>query len=87
MIAVGAVANMQFTYSFPSGFTFLYLVQLDATVEDDDYTPGSPKRADTWAQWSRWKRVSICSDSLGVIFELTTWFVLFRAFSVVARPA
>jgi hypothetical protein len=26
---VGAVTNMQFTYSFPTGFTFLYLVQLD----------------------------------------------------------
>lgn len=56
-LAVGAVANMQFTYSFPSGFTFLYLVQLDATSGDGAYVPGSPNRADSWSQWSRWKRV------------------------------
>ena len=56
-IAVGAVTNMQFTYSFPSGFTFLYLVQLHATSGDGAYTPGSLNRLDTWTQWSRWKRV------------------------------
>ncbi|KAI0475958.1 transmembrane amino acid transporter protein-domain-containing protein [Xylariaceae sp. FL0804] len=33
---VGAVANMQFTYSFPTGFAFLYLVQLDAAAADED---------------------------------------------------
>ncbi|KAK0280145.1 hypothetical protein LTR35_008296 [Friedmanniomyces endolithicus] len=54
---VGAVTNMQFTYSFPTGFTFLYLVQLDATAEDGAYVPGSEsKRIDTWRQGSRWKR-------------------------------
>lgn len=54
---VGAVTNMQFTYSFPTGFTFLYLVRLDATAEDQPYRPGqSPERLDNWGQWSRWKR-------------------------------
>jgi hypothetical protein len=57
VLIVGAVANMQFTYSFPSGFTFLYLVQLDAASGDGVYAPSSPSRADTWSQWSRWKRV------------------------------
>lgn len=53
---VGAVTNMQFTYSFPTGFTFLYLVQLDATSEDGAYTPGAPQHIDSWRDWSRWKR-------------------------------
>lgn len=54
---VGAATNMQFTYSFPTGFTFLYLVQLDATAEDGEYKPGSSrKRLDGWTSLSRWKR-------------------------------
>ena len=54
---VGAVTNMQFTYSFPLGFSFLYLVQLDATAEDHEYQPGAPpRRVDSWSDWSRWKR-------------------------------
>jgi hypothetical protein len=57
LLKVGALANMQFTYSFPSGFTFLYLVQLDATSGDSAYEPGFPSRVDSWSQWSRWKRV------------------------------
>ena len=61
-LIVGALANMQFTYSFPSGFTFLYLFQLDATSGDGAYEPGSPRRVDTWSQLSRWKRVSHKED-------------------------
>lgn len=54
---VGAVTNMQFTYSFPTGFTFLYLVQLDATGEDAPYAPGEkPGRIDSWRSLSRWRR-------------------------------
>jgi hypothetical protein len=54
---VGAATNMQFTYSFPTGFTFLYLVQLDATAEDAPYKPGnSGSRRDTWRDPSRWRR-------------------------------
>lgn len=54
---VGAVTNMQFTYSFPTGFTFLYLVQLDATGEDAPYAPGEkPGRVDSWRSLSRWQR-------------------------------
>lgn len=52
-VVVGAVTNMQFTYSFPTGFTFLYLVQLQA-AEDERGT-----RKDGWRDWSRWKRVSV----------------------------
>lgn len=50
---------MQFTYSFPTGFTFLYLVQQDATADDGPYKPGASSRSDTWLEWSRWKRVSL----------------------------
>jgi hypothetical protein len=54
---VGAVANMQFTYSFPSGFTFLYLVQLDAAADDGVYSPGdAPVRIDGWNSARRWRR-------------------------------
>jgi len=54
---VGAATNMQFTYSFPTGFTFLYLVQLDAAAEDAPYSPGSQlHRRDSWRDWSRWRR-------------------------------
>jgi hypothetical protein len=54
---VGAATNMQFTYSFPTGFTFLYLVQLDATADDGAYSPGKEtSRVDDWASVSRWKR-------------------------------
>jgi len=54
---VGAVTNMQATYSFPTGFTFLYLVQLDATADDNAYQPGhSAQRIDSWRCWSRWRR-------------------------------
>ncbi|KAL9094302.1 MAG: hypothetical protein Q9165_003442 [Trypethelium subeluteriae] len=53
---VGAVTNMQFTYAFPTGFTFLYLVQLDAASADEPYRPSSAKRRDSWSSWNRWKR-------------------------------
>ena len=53
---VGAVTNMQFTYSFPTGFAFLYLFQLDATSADEPYEPGSHRRVDSWMHSSRWKR-------------------------------
>lgn len=53
---VGAVANMQFTYSFPTGFTFLYLVQVDATSEDFEYMPGLPRKLDSWGDRNRWWR-------------------------------
>ncbi|KAF8178624.1 transmembrane amino acid transporter protein-domain-containing protein [Mycena galopus ATCC 62051] len=59
---VGAVTNMQFTFSFPTGFSFLYMVQLDATARDAPYSPHNRSgdkhagRVDDWGQWSRWKR-------------------------------
>jgi len=68
---VGAIANMQFTYSLPTGFTFLYLVQLDATTADNAYNPGSPSRKDTWRQMTRWKR-GLLGGSRGML--LFKWF-------------
>ncbi|KAK4555623.1 hypothetical protein LTR86_007376 [Recurvomyces mirabilis] len=54
---VGAATNMQFTYSFPTGFTFLYLMQLDAAADDAPYNPdGATGRVDTWQSLSRWRR-------------------------------
>lgn len=53
---VGAVTNMQFTYSFPSGFAFLYCVQCDAMGGDGTYTPGVASRVDGWGTSGRWKR-------------------------------
>jgi hypothetical protein len=58
---VGAATNMQFTYSFPTGFTFLYLVQLDATARDQPFEPrrspeGHGGRVDSWREASRWRR-------------------------------
>lgn len=61
---VGAVTNMQFTYSFPTGFAFLYMVQQDACAEDGEYVPGEVSRVDNWFAWSRWKRVSTVHFSL-----------------------
>lgn len=62
---------MQFTYSFPTGFTFLYLVQQDATRSDGPYSPGSPTRTDTWKQWSRWRRGLFGGTKGTLVFK---WF-------------
>jgi len=78
---VGAVASMQFTYSFPSGFTFLYLVQLDATSGDGAYAPGSPGRADTWSHWSRWKRGFFGGSRPMLLFK---WFNLVLCLAALA---
>jgi hypothetical protein len=84
---------MQFTYSFPTGFTFLYLVQLDATTADNPYSPGSPDRVDTWLQWSRWKRVrysrslprlreEILTERLKGLFGGSRLMLLFKWFNL-----
>ena len=72
---VGAVTNMQFTYSFPTGFTFLYLCQLDATAQDEVYKPGSPpRRIDGWRDWSRWRRGLFGTQYTGrVKIQLFKW--------------
>jgi len=66
---VGALANMQFTYSFPSGFTFLYLVQLDAMSDDGVYEPGISNRVDSWSQWSRWNRGLFGGSRFKLLFK------------------
>ncbi|KAK4547885.1 hypothetical protein LTR36_010604 [Oleoguttula mirabilis] len=57
---VGAVSpkiNPGDQHAFPTGFTFLFLVQLDAAADDEQYQPGAPpQRTDTWRESSRWKR-------------------------------
>ncbi|KAF2147650.1 oligopeptide transporter protein [Myriangium duriaei CBS 260.36] len=62
---VGAVTNMHFTYSFPTGFTFLYLVQLDATTDDEAYSPGkASRRSHRWLQVLKWFNFIICLAAL-----------------------
>ena len=71
---VGAVANMQFTYSFPTFFTFLYLVKLDATAEDAIYEPSKGAvRKDSWRDWSRWRRGLFGSGKPGKV-----WIQVFK---------
>ncbi|KIL60799.1 hypothetical protein M378DRAFT_83314 [Amanita muscaria Koide BX008] len=55
---IGAVAIMQFTYTFPPLLWVGYEVIIDAMKEDGPYVPGSGAngRIDTWRDWSRWKR-------------------------------
>lgn len=74
---VGAVTNMQFTYSFPTGFTFLYLFQLDAAAGDESYAPGAPKRVDSWKKVSRWRR-GFLGAGTGMAMQCFKWanFVL-----------
>ncbi|KAI9658671.1 MAG: hypothetical protein M1821_002231 [Bathelium mastoideum] len=70
---VGAVTNMQFTYAFPTGFTFLYLVQLDATSEDYPYSPSLAQRRDSWLSWSRWKRGLFGAAPRSLFFQVFKW--------------
>lgn len=63
---------MQFTYSFPTGFTFLFLVQLDATAEDGLYQH-APHRIDSWQDWSRWKRGLLGSPKSSSLLQLWKW--------------
>lgn len=80
---VGAATNTHFTYSFPTGFTFLYLVMLDATAEDGSYTPHlPPQRIDSWAQWSRWKR-----GLLGSVQTRSLWLQAFKYFNLLISLA
>jgi hypothetical protein len=55
---IGAVAILQFTYTFPPLLRLGYDVITDAMAADAPYVPGkgASGRADTWSQWSRWKR-------------------------------
>jgi hypothetical protein len=64
---IAAVANVQFTYSFPTGFTFLYLVRLHAETGAKVYDRNSPAYTDTWSSWNRWKRVSFPPSVLQVM--------------------
>ncbi|KAF8678538.1 hypothetical protein AX14_004692, partial [Amanita brunnescens Koide BX004] len=55
---VGAVAVMQFTFTFPPLLWLGYQVVTDAMTEDKAFSPGngSKGRIDSWREWSRWKR-------------------------------
>lgn len=58
---IAAIAIMQFTYSFPPLLRLGYDVITDAMSADAQYVPGKgdSARADTWSDWSRWRRVSL----------------------------
>lgn len=83
---VGAVANMQFTYSFPTGFTFLYLVQLDATTEDQPYRPNNTiTRKDSWSDWSRWHRGLFGKkESRSIKLQLFKWLNFWMSMAALA---
>ncbi|KAF8735056.1 hypothetical protein AX14_002816 [Amanita brunnescens Koide BX004] len=55
---IGAIAVMQFSYTFPPFLLFGYSVITDAASEDHPHVPGSggKGRIDTWRDWSRWQR-------------------------------
>ncbi|KAF8677801.1 hypothetical protein AX14_004793 [Amanita brunnescens Koide BX004] len=55
---IGAVAIMQFTYTFPPLLWLGYQVMIDAMIDDKAHSPccGCKGRIDTWQEWSRWKR-------------------------------
>ena len=54
---VGAAFLLQFSYTLPPIMQFAFDVQADASKGDGVYAPGvGPQRADTWKDWSRWKR-------------------------------
>ncbi|KAH7925765.1 hypothetical protein BV22DRAFT_406117 [Leucogyrophana mollusca] len=55
---IAAVCIFQFTYTFPPFLILGYCMQVDAIEGDAEYDPSNPRgaRADTWRDWSRWKR-------------------------------
>jgi hypothetical protein len=55
---IAAISIMQFTYSFPPLLRLGYDIITDAMAADGAYVPGcgAQFRADTWSNWSRWKR-------------------------------
>jgi hypothetical protein len=69
---VGATTNVHFTYSFPTGFYFIYSVMSSAASLDPPYIPGQPyQRADSWREWARWKRGLFAGSRGAVAFR---WF-------------
>lgn len=58
-IVVGAACALQFTYTFPSLLLLGHWMQVDASNGDVPWEPGMEpfkNRADSWHNWSRWKR-------------------------------
>ncbi|GAA6020779.1 hypothetical protein JCM8202_005443 [Rhodotorula sphaerocarpa] len=55
---VAAICIFQFSYTFPPLFQLALEMHKDAMAADDAFeTPGIvPRRADTWKNWSRWRR-------------------------------
>lgn len=56
---VGSVFILQMTYSLPPLLLLGHWIQVDAIEGDGQWRPGIEpysNRADTWSQWSRWKR-------------------------------
>ncbi len=91
---IGAIAIMQFSYTFPPLLLFEYNVITDAAGEDHPHVPGSggKGRIDSWRDWSRWKRVSVkclsIADSksdfcLQGLFGGPWYTTLFKTFNLV----
>jgi hypothetical protein len=77
---IAAVANVQFTYSFPTGFTFIYLVRLHGETGAGVYArDGLSAHADTWASWSRWKRGLFSGGMWMVLFKFANFLVSLAA--------
>jgi len=79
---IAAIAIMQFTYSFPPLLRLGYDIITDAMAEDGAYVPGggATGRADTWRDWSRWKRGLFGGRVLFKLFNL----IIFLGGSVMA---
>jgi len=73
---IGAIAIMQFSYTFPPLLIFGYNVITDAAREDHPHVPGSggKGRIDSWRDWSRWKRG---------LFGGPWYTILFKTFNLV----
>ncbi|KAK7012204.1 aa-trans domain-containing protein [Favolaschia claudopus] len=72
---IGAVAIMQFTYTFPPLLHFGFDVINDAMVADYDPINGQYRPVDTWKQGSRWRRALFSGRWYFKLFNL----VLFLA--------
>lgn len=68
-----AISLLQFSYTFPLLLSFAFAVQVDAMKGDGQYVPGAGKanRADTWLQWSRWRRGLFTGAVYTKFFHLT----------------
>jgi len=77
---IAAMAIFQFTYTFPPLFLLGFQISVDAAVDDEAFSePGIvPKRADSWASLSRWRR-GIFGGGTKRLVSKVILFILFLA--------